>query len=50
VQLKLNELLAASKGAVNRLTDIEHLTGEAMEAIKNFYISLSNLAKEYSGY
>ncbi|CAN5663389.1 hypothetical protein BH10BAC2_BH10BAC2_02030 [soil metagenome] len=46
VQLKLNELLAATKGASNRLIDIEDLTGEELEVIKKFYIKLSNLAKE----
>jgi low affinity Fe/Cu permease len=48
VQLKLNELLAATKGASNRLIDIEDLTGEELEVIKKFYIKLSNLAKEES--
>lgn len=46
VQLKLNELLAATKGASNRLIDIEDLTGEELEVIKKFYIKLSKLAKE----
>lgn len=46
VQLKLNELLASTKGASNRLIDIEDLTGEELEVIKKFYIKLSKLAKE----
>lgn len=44
IQLKLNELIAASKGASNHLIDIEDLTEEELETIKKFYIKLSELA------
>lgn len=46
VQLKLNELIAATKGASNRLVDIEDLTEEELETIKKFYIKLSMLSKK----
>lgn len=44
IQLKLNELIAANKGASNRLIDIEDLTEEELQAVKKFYIRLSHLA------
>jgi low affinity Fe/Cu permease len=46
VHLKLNELIAATKTASNRLIDIEDLTEEELDAIKKFYISLSKLSKK----
>jgi low affinity Fe/Cu permease len=46
VQMKLNELIACTKGASNRLIDVEDLTSEELEVIKKFYIKLSKLAKE----
>lgn len=46
LQLKLNELIASSKGASNRLIDIEDLTEDDLETIKKFYIKLSKLAKK----
>lgn len=45
VHLKLNELIASTKGASNRLVDIEDLTEEELEVIKKFYIKLARLAK-----
>ena len=44
LHLKLNELIAANKGASNRLIDIEDLTEEELETLKKFYIKLSKLA------
>lgn len=44
IQLKLNELLASSKNASNRLIDIEDLTEDEIQNIKKFYIELSKLA------
>jgi len=44
LHLKLNELIAATKGASNRLIDVEDLTPEELEILKNFYIKLSKLA------
>jgi low affinity Fe/Cu permease len=48
VQLKLNELVASSKGASNGLIDIEDLTQDELEHLHNFYISLARRAKKDS--
>ena len=45
MQLKLNELIAATKGASNRLIDIEDLDEEELKTLKDFYIKLSKLAE-----
>jgi len=44
IQLKLNELIASSEKASNRLVDIEDLTEEELDKVKKFYIKLSELA------
>lgn len=49
LQLKLNELIAATKTASNRLIDIEDLTEEELEVIKKFYINLADLAGKEKG-
>jgi low affinity Fe/Cu permease len=46
IQLKLNELIAASHDASNRLIDVEDLTEAELETLKKFYIKLSVLAKK----
>lgn len=46
IQLKLNELIAASSTASNRLIDVEDLSAEELETLKKFYVRLSKLAKE----
>lgn len=46
LQLKLNELIAASSKASNRLIDIEDLSAAELETIKKFYILLSELSKK----
>jgi low affinity Fe/Cu permease len=46
LQLKLNELIAISEKASNRLIDVEDLTQEELEVLKNFYVRLSGLAKK----
>lgn len=46
VQLKLNELIAASKRASNRLIDVEDLTADELELLKKFYVRLSKLAEK----
>ncbi|WP_276134027.1 low affinity iron permease family protein [Polluticoccus soli] len=46
LHLKLNELIAASKNASNRLIDSEDLTEEELETIKKFYVELSALAEK----
>lgn len=45
IQLKLNELIAASEGASNRLIVVEDLTQDELEVLKKFYVKLSQLAK-----
>src|SRR4051812_4525469 len=44
IHLKLNELIAATKGASNRLIDIEDLTEQELDTLKAFYVKLSVLA------
>jgi low affinity Fe/Cu permease len=46
LHLKLNELIAATHGASNRLIDIEDLTEEELLTLKKFYIKLSKLAEK----
>ncbi len=48
VQLKLNELIAASSTASNRLIAVEELSAKELETIKKFYTALSELAKKES--
>ena len=45
LHLKLNELIAASKNASNRLVNIEDLTPAELGTLKEFYCHLSALAK-----
>lgn len=45
LQLKLNELIAATQGASNRLIDVEDLTEEELKVLKKFYVRLSKLAE-----
>src|SRR3954470_2818409 len=45
-QLKLNELVAAVKGASNRLIDVEDLTEEELGVLSDHYRTLSQLARE----
>jgi len=44
LQLKLNELIAASK-ASNKLISVEDLTDEELEVMKKFYTHLSSITK-----
>jgi low affinity Fe/Cu permease len=46
LQLKLNELIASSEKASNRLVDIEDLTEAELDKLKRFYMELSDLAEE----
>ncbi|CAN5249898.1 hypothetical protein BH11BAC6_BH11BAC6_04020 [soil metagenome] len=46
LHLKLNELIAATKGASNRLIDVEDLTSKELDTLKHFYITLSKLAEK----
>src|SRR4030095_9462932 len=43
VQLKLNELIAAVKGASNRLIDVEDLSEDDLKILKQHYNELSRL-------
>ncbi len=45
IQLKLNELIAASKLTSNRLIDIEDISDEELNELKNFYRNLAQLSK-----
>ncbi|SDF63472.1 Low affinity Fe/Cu permease [Dyadobacter soli] len=42
IQLKLNELIAASRWASNRMVDIEDLTEEELNVLHKFYQKLSD--------
>jgi low affinity Fe/Cu permease len=46
MHIKLNELIAATATASNRLIDVEDLSAEELETLKKFYIKLSVLAKK----
>ncbi len=46
LQLKLNELIAATSTASNRLIDVEDISAEELETLKKFYVKLSELAKK----
>ena len=48
IQLKLDELVAAMKGASNRLIDVESLSEHELETLHRFYSELSTLAKRDS--
>jgi len=48
IQLKLNELIAASKNASNQLVDIEDLTESELETVKKFYVKLADKAEKES--
>lgn len=46
LQLKLNELIAASSKASNRLIDVEDLTDDELRQLKKFYCDLGELAEK----
>ncbi len=48
IQLKLNELVAALKGASNRLVDIEELSEEELNVLHRHYAKLVTMAKKDS--
>ena len=45
ITLKLNELVAALEGASNRLIDIEDLSEDELETLRDHYRRLSRMAK-----
>src|SRR4051812_2625469 len=46
IHLKLNELVAASERASNRLVEVEDLTEDELQLLREFYVKLSRLAKK----
>ena len=46
IHLKLNEIVAALEGASNRLIDVEDLTEPEIEALRNHYRKLIELARK----
>src|SRR5271156_6824510 len=44
IQLKLNELIAATKGASNRVLNIEDMTEDELKTLKKFYGKLRDLS------
>lgn len=47
IQLKLNELIAATKTASNRLIDVEALSEEELNTLHSFYTKLSIETKKH---
>jgi low affinity Fe/Cu permease len=48
LQLKLNELIAATKGASNSLIDIESLTEEQLDVLHKYFSTLAEKTKRQS--
>ncbi|MBB6272066.1 low affinity Fe/Cu permease [Pedobacter cryoconitis] len=46
IQLKLNELIAASMHASNRMVDIEDLTEEELDVLRKYYQKLSDISEK----
>jgi len=46
IHLKLNEIVAAMEGASNRLIDVEDLSEPEIDALRNYYKRLIDLARE----
>src|SRR4026208_235407 len=46
IHLKLNEIVAALEGASNRLIDVEDLSEPDIEALRNYYKRLIELARK----
>ena len=46
LQMKLNELIAATKGASNRVLNIEDMTEDELKVLKKFYSKLSDLSEK----
>ena len=45
IQLKLNELIAASKQASNRMVDIEDLTEKELDQLHHYFVKIAELSK-----
>lgn len=48
VQLKLNELIAATKGASNRLVSVENLSEQELQVLCEHYSAMAELTKQAS--
>lgn len=48
LQLKLNELIASSSSASNRLVNVEDISAEELDTLKKFYKKLAELARQES--
>ncbi|GAB2605632.1 low affinity iron permease family protein [Spirosoma areae] len=48
VQLKLNELIAATKGASNRLVSVENLTEQELTVLQNHYQTMAEITRQAS--
>jgi low affinity Fe/Cu permease len=46
IQLKLNELIAASRHASNRMVDIEDLTEDELNVLRKYYQKLSDISEK----
>lgn len=46
IQLKLNELIAASKQASNRMVDIEDLTEKELDQLHDYFVKIAELSKK----
>jgi low affinity Fe/Cu permease len=46
IQLKLNELIAASRYASNRMVDIEDLTEDELDVLHRYYVTLADKAEK----
>jgi low affinity Fe/Cu permease len=46
IHLKLNEIVAAMEGASNRLIDVEDLSEPEIDALRNYYKKLIELARQ----
>jgi len=46
IQLKLNELISATKGASNKVLNIEDLTEDELIVLKKFYIRLGEVSEK----
>lgn len=46
IQLKLNELIAASRQASNRMVDIEDLTEKELDQLHHYFVKIAELSKK----
>ena len=46
VELKLNELVAATRGASNRLINVEDMTESELDSLRQYFAELAELARQ----